>query len=161
MKARKEGERTIDNPEQALWCEVLRLAIEDASCTTSVATPGGETAERRAREHAQAVAWLSKPSRDLEFVCDLAGVDMEILIERMVKRIAAAPAPEELFARRRSRSKTYELDGEHLSLAEWSDRHGMSVDVVRARMRKGAGLREALESRLDFKSGHGCSSILG
>ena len=86
MKRRKEGERTIDNPERALWAEVLRLAIEDALCTTLVATPGGETAERRAREHAQAVAWLSKPSRDLEMVCDLAGVDMEVVIDRVSNR---------------------------------------------------------------------------
>lgn len=110
MKARKEGERIIDNPEQALWCEVLRLAIEDALCTTSVATPGGETAERRAREHAQAVAWLSKPSRDLEFVCDLAGVDMDAVVGRVRTRLDGSPSPEDMTRRRCATSKSPSLE---------------------------------------------------
>ena len=129
------------NGERSLWAAVLLQAIEDA---VDGARLDQSDMARKIDYTEVCRRYLTTPSRDLAEVCGLAGVDMEMLIERMVKRIAAAPAPEELFARRRSRSKTYELDGEHLSLAEWSDRHGMSVDVVRARMRKGMGLREAL-----------------
>ena len=78
MRSRQIPERLIKNPERSLWAEVLRLAIKDVVKGPMI---DGATAEVRDRERAKMLRWLTTPSRDLEMVCDLAGVEMEALIE--------------------------------------------------------------------------------
>lgn len=77
--------------ERALWTEVLTLAISDAL----KGVPSGGSRYRIA-DTVRAREYLTTPSKDLDFVCAGAGIDMESLIDRMKIAIAKAPAPEEL-----------------------------------------------------------------
>lgn len=131
------------NGEHALWCEVLHLAIQDALHGARI---DGFDAKRKIDYTLETRRFLTTPSKDLAELCRLADVDMELLIERMVKQITAAPAAETLFPRRKTNAKVFELDGVNLSLPEWGDRYGINDEVVRARMKKGMPLREALET---------------
>ena len=72
------GDRGITNPEQALWQEVLYLAVQEA-----LYGPKNVLRVHHARMWREARDYLTTPSRDLAMVCALAGVDMEAVIDRM------------------------------------------------------------------------------
>lgn len=88
--------RHITNPERGLWQAVLLQAVEEALHGPKNATPYQRPLMwREAREY------ITTPSKDLEMVCSLAGVEMEAVVERMRVQIAAMPAPEEMVERPR------------------------------------------------------------
>lgn len=140
------------NPERALWCEVLLRTVQDA--VIGAAQVHNKTARIRVCEEAR--HYLSTPSADLAQVCALAGLDMQALIERMRKQIAAAPTPEELASTRRQmsssftkpptkpkekstrfRDQPFTLDGTTRTASEWCILHGVSMRLVRSRINNG------------------------
>ena len=83
------SQRTARTPEQQLWCAVIFQAINDATRLPELALraaikaddPHG-TFQIDLQAARQAVVWLSKPSKDLRTVCDLAGCDMDAVVAR-------------------------------------------------------------------------------
>src|SRR5205807_803506 len=70
--------------DRRLWVSVLVQAIEDATNPTTVTTAG-----RRKLVMRDAREWLTKPSRDLEAVCGMAGVEMDRFIVYAKTKIEA------------------------------------------------------------------------
>lgn len=66
--------------------------LEDA-LTGTVIGSGGLSRQNVMRD---ARIYLTRPSRDLSMVCNLAGLEMQSVIDRMKAQIAKAPTPEEL-----------------------------------------------------------------
>ena len=73
------GDRRISNPERALWQEVLLRTIADARLDPSSWPVPASALD----EAAEARRYLTTPSEDLAAVCSMAGVEMEVLVERM------------------------------------------------------------------------------
>lgn len=80
--------------DQDLWREVLWLAIQDA--LNGVSTTATSCKEGRLNTIRHARIYLTRPNRDFNDVCHLAGVDPQATRERLTKLIADAPSPEEL-----------------------------------------------------------------
>lgn len=92
------------NSDQALWCEVLSLAISDALTGTSSASKSRAT---RIHEIERNRKYLTVQNTDFDMVCSLAGVDPVATREHLIRRIADAPAPEELISvKRRAQRRT-------------------------------------------------------
>jgi hypothetical protein len=72
------------NPQKNLWQAVLLRAIEDALRPTMMGSAGFD----RDKAIQEARDYLTKPSRDLSMVCNLAGLDMQAVIDRMKVQIA-------------------------------------------------------------------------
>lgn len=140
------------NPERALWCEVLLRTVQDA--VTGVAQVQNKTTRIRICEEAR--RYLTTPSADLAEVCALAGMDMQAVIDRMRKQIAAAPTPEELASSRRQmsssfakppakpkekrtrfRDQPFTIYGETRTASEWCILHGVSMRLVQNRLNNG------------------------
>lgn len=83
------------NPEKNLWREVLYRFVSDA--LEGAKEVLGRDAKIRLCQEAR--TYLTRPSRDLSMVCNLAGLEMQPVIDRMKAQIAKAPTPEELVAR--------------------------------------------------------------
>ena len=86
------------NSDQALWCEVLSLAISDALTGTSSASKSRAT---RINEIERNRKYLTIQNSDFDMVCSLAGVDPVATREHLIRRIANAPAPEQLISVKR------------------------------------------------------------
>lgn len=71
------------NPEKNLWQAVLMRAVEDA-LRPPIMDTGALSREKALRD---ARAYLTRPSRDLSMVCNLAGLGMQAMIERMKVQI--------------------------------------------------------------------------
>lgn len=78
------GQAVLDDlrhasPERALWQAVLLRAVEDA-----LFGPAGiQGKNTRARIGQETRDYLTHPSDDLATVCDLAGLNMDVVIDRM------------------------------------------------------------------------------
>ena len=68
-------EQLFPHAESALWAAVLTQALYDA--TAPVVSEYGHGAAPATAEREQARHWLTRRSRDLEMVCDMAGVDLD------------------------------------------------------------------------------------
>lgn len=78
--SQKPGVTKIDmTGDRSLWAAVIQVAIEDAQGNVK-----GESGSRASKDRArrQAVEWLTKPSRDFDDVCHLAGLDPEAVRQR-------------------------------------------------------------------------------
>ena len=84
--------------EQALWTAVLSNALFDA-----LYGPGSTKADAKLQIIIQARAYLTRPNKDFDQVCSLAGLDPEAVQERTRRLIAKAPSPEELATNRNTR----------------------------------------------------------
>lgn len=150
--------------EQDLWQSVLLIVVADAlhGSPRHVAHKANaelhETA-RRVHECQKARDYLTRPSRDLAMVCNLAGLDMHAVIDRMTRQIAAAPSPEELATstvRRRTGLKKpkpepqvkpqqkhngeanrYTFNGETLTAREWAARAHLPHTTILSRIAAG------------------------
>lgn len=136
-------------PERDLWQAVLMAQIEDAVSPAHIGNSGGD----KARRSAEARKYLTTPSKDLETVCSFAGVDMEALIDRMRRRIAELPPLEpaptcgstpSAERPKRVRGILIEHDGRSLSVMKWAEITGITESVIRARLRKGWTVADAL-----------------
>ncbi|MEQ8899284.1 MAG: hypothetical protein RID23_19555 [Roseovarius sp.] len=78
---------------RALWCEVLALAISDALDGIR-----GVHRDRLLKVRAIEAArrYIIEPNHDFNFVCTNAGIDPEVVRERLAKQITDAPTPEQL-----------------------------------------------------------------
>lgn len=145
------------NPQRALWQAVLAQAVEDALYGAPLSDSGSGDKQHRIRATKSTRDWLTTPSRDLAEVCHLAGLDPQAVMQHMRKRIAEAPTPEELVARRKppkpkpapkppkQRNPThYTLNGETLHISEWAARCGVAVNTIRNRISKGWPIEAAL-----------------
>lgn len=71
----KVGQTTVPlNGAQSLWNSVILQAIEDATCWINPDRTDSNTRLLRA-ESVDARAWLTKPSREFDFICALAGLE--------------------------------------------------------------------------------------
>ncbi len=84
--------------DQALWCEVLSLAISDAVTGTS---SGKKSRATRIHDIDRQRKYLTVQNKDFDMVCSLAGVDADATREHLIKRIAEAPTPQELVGSKR------------------------------------------------------------
>lgn len=92
------------NSDQALWCEVLSLAISDALTGASSANKCRAT---RIHEIERSRKYLTVQNTDFDMVCSLAGVNPVATREHLIRRIADAPAPEALISvKRRAQRRT-------------------------------------------------------
>jgi len=127
----------MTTPEQTLWREVLALAVQDALIGS---TDAGQTKQTKINQTIQARTYLTTASADLATVCTLADLDPVAVREAMIKRIAAAPTPEQLFSvsRRRRHSATIMLthEGQTHDLTKWAKITGLSKQTLRNRVRK-------------------------
>lgn len=80
----------INNPERALWQMVLLQAVHDA-----LHGPKGVPPYQRARMWKEARANVTKPSENLAMVCAMAGVEMNVVVQRMWVQIDKALTSEE------------------------------------------------------------------
>jgi len=133
----------IDDPhklssEKRLWVGVLVQALEDA-CGT--ATLDGKNKERAMME---ARYWITKPSRDLENVCDLADVDMRRMIalakveiekadRRRAERATCGPAR----PRPANNVRLITFNGRTLSVTGWARLLGLSPSTISKRLKAG------------------------
>ena len=84
-------------PEKELWIAVIFQAIRDASKLQELeykAEVEGDlldpTIKTELIASRKAMRWLSKPSKDLEMVCDLAGISMHGLLAKRDYYLATA-----------------------------------------------------------------------
>ena len=77
--------------ETVLWAAVLLQAIDDAK--QRVRPRDSAHARRKAREVAEARAWLTGGGRDFEAVCTLAGMNAEAVREWARREIATDRLP--------------------------------------------------------------------
>lgn len=145
------------SPERALWVAVLAQAIEDA-----MVGPGGSfSPDQRLVAIHNARAYVTTPSRDLAQVCNGAGIDPQAFLERMKRRLADAPSPEELLADRKThkpkatpkpksekvipfRSRPVTIDGQTKTVTEWCEIAGIAVGTAHSRTFKGWSIEDAV-----------------
>lgn len=125
---------TIDTKsEQGLWCAVLEHAINDAVNGAI----GCAHRSNRTHETEKARQYFEKRSADFNTVCYLAGVDPDAVHERISKKIAEAPAIEDLFKGKRRYSlehKELTVNGETRTYQEWANRSGKAARQIRSRI---------------------------
>ena len=80
------------NPEKNLWREVLYRFV----CDALEGARDIYSRELKIRLCQEARIYLTRPSRDLSMICNLAGLEMQPVIDRMKAQIAKAPTPEEI-----------------------------------------------------------------
>jgi len=126
-------------PEQAIWQIVLRQAVDDA--LIGVTGTDGGTRQAKINATHKARAYFTKPDPDLALVCTLADLDPTAVREAMIKRIADAPSPEDLFtgSRRRDQSAATKIthNGNTRTLHAWATITGISAVNLRNRISSG------------------------
>lgn len=157
-----------NNPERDLWQTVLRVLVEDALFggmrhMAENARAGEEKGSRRAHDCQKARDYLTTPSCDLSIVCNLAGLDMQAVIDHMTRQIAAAPSPDELAAstirrgnlrikpepkpkpepkakrkpKHNGEANRYTFNGETLTAREWATRTHLPHTTILSRIAAG------------------------
>lgn len=149
----------IHGPEQSLWAEVLLRQVDDALQGPGSSVPK----DQRIPTIQSARSYLTTSSRQLDELCILAGVEMDGLIKAMRAKIANAPAPEELLAKRkRSRASMSRvatkpkakrikpgdrlilIAGETRTMQEWADRYGLTLAQITSRLNQGWTVERAV-----------------
>ena len=123
-------------PEQALWCEVLYMAVTDA--LTGVATGAGSTDANTRVKHTEAARrYITQPSADLNQVCHMAGLEPEAVRAHAARLIAKAPAPAELAQRRKNTAPELTHDDQTHTLNQWAEITGLPLTTLRTRVANG------------------------
>lgn len=137
----------MNTPEQAIWQTVLRQAVDDAIIGVTGNGEGG-TRQSKIKATYDARAYFTKPDKDLAMICTLAGLDPTAVREAMIKRIAEAPIPEDLFtgSRRFNRSAASQIthDGTTRTLHAWAAITGIPASNLRYRISSGWTTERAL-----------------
>lgn len=117
------------SPHQRLFRAILNQAIEDALA-----------------KDPSARNWFKHQHRTYCLYCDLAGFEPEALAERVLRACAekdnAPPKAPRLPIKRTPRdpstykAKRYQLNGQTLTLREWSALTGVSVNALRSRLQQ-------------------------
>ncbi len=148
----------VDGPEN-LWRAVLLSAIDEAIRGPSMSTDKNVTYRIRCIKEAR--DYVTRPNKDFDMVCNLAGLDPDAARERIAKQITAAPSPEELAnmnrqAHRRNTkpspksspkrvAQRFEHDGMNLTIAEWAKVSGVTDGTIRQRLSHGWPISRAIE----------------
>ena len=92
MRNLLSSKRPAGSPEQDLWIAVIFQALRDAARLRELeqrheqwrtsGKPVLPYLERDLNEARKAMAWLTRPSRDLSLVCSLAGIEVDCLLAR-------------------------------------------------------------------------------
>lgn len=155
------------DPERALWREVLLRQIDDA-----LHGPAGITGTaERIRAIKDARRLLSKPSKQLDHLCTLADIDPSAVVARIGKQIAEAPTPEQLAAEKKANRATVlksakpgrrklikntdrliTFKGETLTMQQWSERTGLSVKTIAARLNDDWTVARALTQPIGMRN---------
>lgn len=130
------------SPEQSLWASVLLLVIEDA--LYGAGSVGLQSRAERIHATNDARTYLTRPNRDFDIVCSLAGVDPIATRERLTKQIAAAPSVEELLSKPKRQAVMLTHNGETLTLREWSERTGIKAGTLASRLQQGWSIERTL-----------------
>lgn len=125
--------------ERDLWQEVLLRQIADARLDPAF-WPVPEGAQN---ETAEARCYLTTPSKDLDTVCALAGVEMNALIDRMRKQLANVPLVQAVPVERKG-ARLIEHNGQRHTAATWAKISAIPAYVIRARLRVGWSVADAL-----------------
>lgn len=126
-----------------LWRAVLMQTIAEASGTGLV----GTTPSSRARVISEARDYLTIPNEGFNTVCSLAGLDPDAVREGIARQLAKAPTPEALKQEAqwpRQRNRQYTLNGETLTIREWSRRTGLGTQTLHKRLASGWTVERAL-----------------
>ncbi len=155
-----DDELSTPRGHENLWSAVLLNAIEEAVHGISRSFAGNE--HKRIRANIEAREYITVPNRGFNEVCHLAGVDPEAVRERVMKRLADAPTPEELALTKRREVKTvnthapckpnpntkrYSHNGREMTLAELSALSGVSPATIRHRLLCGWPVSRAIEKK--------------
>lgn len=136
-RRRIETEQHISNrleAEQRLWVGVIVQAINDA-------TEPFAYYRREARNEAR--EWLSKPSRDLAYVCELADTNMDRLIAFAKQKIAETDKRDEA-TKPVQRGRVITFDGKSMTINEWAAHLSVDSNTLRWRLNQGHPLEYAL-----------------
>jgi len=126
--------------EQTLWREVLLITVQDA-LTGSAAT--GHSGGKQIEETQAARRYVTVPNPDFDLVCTMADLDPVAVREAMIKRLAHAPTPETLGAKKRQKprelvsGKLISFNGESLPASAWAKRLGLSTQTIHLRLKNG------------------------
>ena len=131
--------------ERRLWVAILAQAIADAT------TVNWEHGVRDEARH-----WLCAPTPDLQYVCDMAGLEMQTVMAFAKKEIERADTDspqrrrwrDQDHSRRkgiRNNTRMLTLNGETLCVREWADRLGLTASALSRRLNdKGWPIEKAL-----------------
>lgn len=127
-----------------LWRAVLMQTIAEARGRVA---NGGDSPANRQRIIREARDYITIPNRDFDIVCSLAGLNPEAVREGLARQLADAltldpltqPVPK---PRRRNRQHTF--NGKSLTVAEWSERTGLSRQLIHTRLASGWTIERTL-----------------
>lgn len=136
------------NPEQALWCAVLKQIVLDA---IEGARAGCNNKQSQILETHRARNFLTSNNADFRLICEYAGFDPVYVHERITKLLEDAPTVEDTAKPKPSgkRSDTFStrmitMKGVPRTIAEWADHYGLSMFQVTLRLNKGWSIERAL-----------------
>jgi predicted DNA-binding transcriptional regulator AlpA len=120
---------------KALWCAVIEQALIDATKPLSSRLII-RLEQIRARE------WLTKPNRDFEDVCALAGIEADKVRVVATQRITEAIKHDrELVTFQKSasqpRNTLYHHEGRSLTIRQWAAATGISRETIYDRLKRG------------------------
>lgn len=121
------GDNSPIDLDKQLWCAVISQAIEDAT------SPGMGKDIKRIRDSAR--RWLTTPSRDFCDVCAFAGLLPEKVRAAAIRIIAEHDA--KVKAGIETKFHTFSHAGETLTIRQWSERLGFSVNLISHRLKSG------------------------
>ena len=154
--------------ENALWQEVLRLAVDEALHGPLEASklPVGDTVGKvwqRARDY------ILVPNADFAVVCQLAGLEPDAVREAMARQFAGHPVSEAgrpryivkaKPAKPKAERTRYTYKGETLTVPEWARRTGVPESRIRHRLNNCWTLEEALTAPKRERCTSGASPTL-
>lgn len=129
--------------EQSLWASVIQVAIEDAKGNTKgIDGPSALMESKRAR------LWLTKPNKDFNEVCYLAGLDPVAVRERcqilFSDESEYSIKPKKQTKRRGRQARTLTHAGKTLSITDWAEQLGIAPQTINSRLSKGWTIERAL-----------------
>jgi hypothetical protein len=122
----------MTSPEQQLWCAVIEQAITDAI------SPALE------KEEVQEVRnWFTIDNADFVEACSLAGLCPERTRRYALTTIEQAEGK----GIRKRRARTFEHDGQCLTIRDWSRITGLSKGTIIARIKRGLPMKLVLSTK--------------
>lgn len=152
-----------------LWLAILQLAVADA--VFGVPTGINQSKETRVHMTNDARDYILKPNKDFDTVCELAGLEPEYVRRKVATQIVNQPTAETLAESRQLgciakpkqvkakriliADRLFAFNGETLSLSEWSERSGLSIQIISSRLNQHWTFERAITQPLDTRKGKG------
>lgn len=141
MSAATFIENSSEDKERSLWCAVIKQAFDDAI--------GAAISTTTELEQRQARLWFTRPNRDFNEACYLAGLDPVAVRERAAQAIETAPVAPSKPHQHRSRRTGQRIithDGVSLTVPEWSRRLGLDASALHSRLNDGWTIERAFNT---------------